>query len=143
MNYDIPSGFIKLICVFYSPFTPSELFGLILFSKKMKQDQADAKKKRDEASQHPRSEMKRVVLARVKADGVESEREGESECGDDDSPTQQPARRFAFRFGKSLFGEGEGFLVVHVAQEGEEAEDDDEDADDAETGDNVVHGKSF
>jgi hypothetical protein len=39
-----------------------ELFASIPIGKKMEQGQADAKKKRDEASQHPRSEVKRVVV---------------------------------------------------------------------------------
>ena len=53
--------------------------GLLLSSEVVKQDKAQAKKKRDEASQHPRSEVKRVVVGRVKAKEVESEREGESQ----------------------------------------------------------------
>jgi len=45
----------------------------------MEQDQAKAKEKRDEASQHPRSKMKRIVGGEVEADKVESECEGESQ----------------------------------------------------------------
>ena len=52
----------------------------------MQQNQADAKKKRDEAAQHPGSEMKRVAIGRVKADRIESKCESESERGDDDPP---------------------------------------------------------
>ncbi len=60
---------------------------LLLLSQEVKQGQADAKKKRDEASQHPGSEMKRIAVGSGKANGVESDRERESDRSDDDPPT--------------------------------------------------------
>ena len=52
------------------------------------QDKPKPKKKWDEASQHPRSELKRVVFARVKAEGVESDCEGQSDGRHDNPPAQ-------------------------------------------------------
>ena len=109
----------------------------------MDEDQADAKKKRDEAAQHPGSEMKRVTIGRVKADRVESKCEGESECGDDDPPEQESFVRFLFGFGQTFFGEREGLFVIHVAQKGEKAEDDGEGGNEAEAGNDGVHNDSF
>ena len=106
----------------------------------MEQDQAEAEKKRDEAAQHPRSEVKRVVVARVKAQWIESERESKSKCGDDNPPTQQAFFASSiFAAGQSLFGEGDGFLVIHVTHESEKAKDNGEDADNTEAGNNIAH----
>ncbi|HEY5728533.1 MAG TPA: hypothetical protein VIS72_00680 [Anaerolineales bacterium] len=54
---------------------------IFLICQHMDQNQAYAEKKRDEASQHPWSEMKRVVGGGVEADYVESDRKDESERG--------------------------------------------------------------
>ena len=116
---------------------------LLLLGEVMQQNQADAKKKRNEAAQHPGSEMKRVAIGRVKADRVESKCEGESECRDDSPPEQESFVRFRFRFGQAFFSECEGLFVIHVAQKGEKAEDDGEGGDEAEAGNDGVHNDSF
>lgn len=97
---------------------------LVLLSKVVKQDQAKAKKKWDEASQHPGSKIERVVVGRIEADEVKSDRECESDGSDDDAPAQESFVRVWLRFGQSLLGQCDGFLVVHIAQEGEKAKDD-------------------
>lgn len=81
----------------------------------MEQDQADAKSQWHEASQHPGSEMKRVVVGSVEANEVESDREQDAQCRDDDSPAQQALASFFLGAGEALFGEGDGLSVIQVA----------------------------
>src|SRR5687768_18178660 len=109
----------------------------------MQQDQREAEKKRNEAAQHPWSQVKRIIFSRGKSDRVESKRKGQSNCTDDNSPAQQAFARFARSSGQSFFCEGDGFLVAHVTQECKETKDDCEDTDDAKAGENIVHGGPF
>lgn len=67
---------------------------LVLLGEKMKQDQAQAEKKRHEASQHPGSKVERVVFPRGKADWIESQRQSEAKPGDQDSQRKNPLRVF-------------------------------------------------
>ena len=62
---------------------------LILLSKVVKQHKAQAKKKWDEASQHPGAEVERIVTGIIKANEVKSDCECESDCSNDDSPAQE------------------------------------------------------
>jgi len=62
---------------------------LILLSEVVKQDQAKAKKKWNEASQHPGSKIEWVVAGRIKADEVKSDCECEPDGSDDDPPAQK------------------------------------------------------
>ena len=109
----------------------------------MKQGQAQAKKKRDEASQHPGSEAKRIFLRRSKAGQVESDREGESQRCDDDSPTQKSLAWFRLRSCQPLFGKSNRFFIFHVTQKGQKAKNDSQRANNAEAGKDVVHARSF
>jgi hypothetical protein len=65
-----------------------------LLRQVMEQDQAQAEKKGNEASQHPRSEVEWIIVGRVKTDGVESQCESESQRSDDDPPAQKRFVRF-------------------------------------------------
>ena len=108
----------------------------------MEQHQADAKKKRDEASQHPRSEMERINVRRVKAEKVESDREGESQRCYYDPPAQKRLVRSGFGPGQSLFRQRDRFPVAHIAQEGEKAKNHEEDAYDTNARDEVCKHNS-
>ena len=108
----------------------------------MEQDQSNAKKKRDEASQHPGSEMKRVDSGGVKADRVESDCEGESKRSNNDSPAKKASARFCFWFGRPFFRKRNCFSVVHVTQEGQKAKNNNEYANYAKTRDECIHDSS-
>lgn len=109
----------------------------------MKENQAKAEEKWDEAAQHPGSEVKRVVFSRGKADGIESKGEGEAQRGDHNSPAKQSFAGFRLRTGQSFFCESDGFLVAHVTQESEKAKDDGKGGDDTKAGEDIVHAISF
>jgi len=102
---------------------------LVFESEEVKEDQAQAQKKRNEAAQHPRSETKRIGRPRREADGIESKRKCKPEPGNEYPPAQKAFAIFrlkALRASQPLFGEDDGFLVVHITQEGEEAKNDQE-----------------
>lgn len=105
----------------------------------MEQDQADAKGQWHEASQHPGSEMKRVVVRGVEANEVESDREHDAQGRDDDPPAQQAFAWFFLRAGEAFFGEGDGLLVIQVAQKSEKAEDDGKRRYKTEAGEKFIH----
>ena len=112
---------------------------LFFFRQVMEQDQAETEKERDEAAQHPGSEVKWVAVPCEKTDRVESEGQGHAQCCDEDPPAQQRLTIPSFRAGESLFGQGQRFLVVQIADERDKSKDDEQDSKDSETGNEHVH----
>ncbi len=87
--------------------------------------------------------MKRIVVGSVKADGVESDRECESECSDEYPPAQKVFVRFWLGFSQSFFCKRDSLFVIHVAEEGKKAEDDRKRTNHAKAGKDIVHVLSF
>src|SRR6185503_9296252 len=107
------------------------------------QDQSEAEKKRDEAAQHPRSEVERIILRRIEADQIESDCDGQAERSDDDAPAQHPLIGFRFGLGQTFFRKRQGFSVTHVAQKGEKSKDNEKNAYNTDARDEVgEHGSS-
>src|SRR5688572_15786660 len=108
----------------------------------MSQNQAQAKKKRDEAAQHPGSEMKRILLCGAKASEVQADGESNAQCRDKDSPPQESFGGFRFRLGQPLFCERECFSIVDIAHKTQKTKNDKEYTYDANAWNKVIHFSS-